>query len=85
MSIVLTQHLNPTTDEWQDIRVPRKPGPPRRGSTVIETPQEFADALVKAGLPGIYRAVHTNGDVFRITVTREDRYVATVEQELPPA
>lgn len=83
--IVLTQQLNTITEEWTDIKVPRKIGPPSRNRYQVETPQEFADALINAGLVGVYRSVEHNGIVSKITVSREDRFVATIEQEIPDA
>ena len=78
--IVLTQVQS--SEHWDDIKIPRKAGPPRRGRSLVTTPQEFADALILAGLVGVYRAIEDNGIVSLITVTREDRFVATIEQEI---
>ena len=81
--IILTQAYNSVTQDWSDIKVPRKVGPPSRRRHIVETPQEFADALVNSGLIGVYRSVEANGIICKITVTREDRFTATIEQENP--
>ena len=74
-----------TTGVWEDINVPNKSGPPRRGvKAVVQTVEEFAAELIAAGLEGVYRAVTDDG-VFKVRITRVDKYEAKIEREGPNA
>ena len=83
--IILAQALDPTSERWEDVKVPRKVGPPKRGQKTLYciTPEEMSDELVKFGMTGTYRIVTDAGEIFRIIVTKRDAYTAEIMRESP--
>ncbi len=82
--IILAQSLDPMSENWIDIKIPRKAGPPKHGRTAFcVTPEEMGDELVRFGMVGTYRIVTDADEIFRIIVTKHDVYKAEIMKESP--
>ena len=89
--IVLAQQQDPMTEKWEDLKIPRRSGPPRRGrAAAVQTVEEFADELVKHGLAGTYRVVLSASSdglqkemVYRVLIEKYDAYRASYQKENP--
>jgi hypothetical protein len=49
----------------------------------VETVDEFAKQLIDNKLVGEYRVFYDNGTMWRVTIIRQDQYIAETRQEIP--
>lgn len=84
--IVLIQKLDADSNRWDDLRVPRRQGvaPDKGGNrTPVTTVEEFAAQLVATELVGEYRVVLDSGEIWRVSIIRQDQFIAKMKQERP--
>lgn len=82
--IVLAQSRN-DAGLWDDMTIPRDPDSVliRGERPKIATVKQFASQLQSCGLVGEYRVVMGDGVLWRVSVVRQDVFVAVIEIEKP--